>query len=76
MPSAGIPLRPSFVRSIHVLAERLFLNFFSYLAISQWKVAALRPKALAAICPWEGFTDVYSDLAYPGGVREDGFVPL
>jgi len=26
--------------------------------------------------PWEGFTDVYSDLTYPGGVREDGFVPL
>ncbi len=48
----------------------------SYLAISQWKVAALRPKPLAAICPWEGFTDAYRDLAYPGGVREDGFVPF
>jgi uncharacterized protein len=48
----------------------------SYLAISQWKVAALRPKGLAAICPWEGFTDVYRDVAYPGGVREDGFMPF
>jgi uncharacterized protein len=48
----------------------------SYLAISQWKVAALRPRFLSAICPWEGFTDVYRDLAYPGGVREDGFVPF
>jgi predicted acyl esterase len=48
----------------------------SYLAISQWKVAALRPKSLAAICPWEGFTDVYRDVAYPGGVREDGFTPF
>jgi predicted acyl esterase len=48
----------------------------SYLAISQWKAAALRPKSLAAICPWEGFTDVYRDVAYPGGVREDGFVPF
>ena len=46
----------------------------SYLAISQWAVAALRPKALAAICPWEGFTDVYREVAYPGGVREDGFI--
>jgi hypothetical protein len=52
------------------------LNGVSYLAITQWEVAALRPKALAAICPWEGFTDVYRDLAYPGGVREDGFMPF
>jgi predicted acyl esterase len=49
------------------------LNGVSYLAISQWNVAALRPKSLCAICPWEGFTDVYRDMAYPGGVREDGF---
>lgn len=48
----------------------------SYLAISQWKAAALRPKPLAAICPWEGFSDPYRDMAYPGGVREDGFVPF
>src|SRR3984957_8566778 len=52
------------------------LNGVSYLAISQWKVAALRPRALAAICPWEGWTDVYRDVAYPGGIREDGFVPF
>jgi predicted acyl esterase len=50
------------------------LNGVSYLAISQWRVAALRPQHLAAICPWEGWTDVYRDLAYPGGVREDGFL--
>ena len=42
------------------------LNGVSYLAISQWKVAALRPPALATICPWEGFSDVYHDVAYPG----------
>jgi predicted acyl esterase len=48
----------------------------SYLAISQWKAAALRPNSLAAICPWEGFTDCYHDVAYPAGVREDGFMPL
>ncbi|MDE3179958.1 MAG: CocE/NonD family hydrolase [Acidobacteriota bacterium] len=52
------------------------LNGVSYLAISQWKVAALNPPSLAAICPWEGFTDFYHDVAYPGGVREDGFVPF
>jgi predicted acyl esterase len=52
---------------------KIGLNGVSYLAISQWKVAALRPQGLAAICPWEGFSDAYRDMAYPGGVREDGF---
>jgi predicted acyl esterase len=48
----------------------------SYLAIAQWKAAALQPPALKAICPWEGFTDAYRDLFRPGGIREDGFVRL
>ncbi|MBN9388461.1 MAG: CocE/NonD family hydrolase [Chloroflexi bacterium] len=52
------------------------LNGVSYLAISQYKVAALNPPHLAAICPWEGFSDFYKDLGYPGGVREDGFAKL
>lgn len=45
----------------------------SYLALSQYKVAALHPPALAAICPWEGFTDAYRDFFTPGGVVENGF---
>ncbi len=52
------------------------LDGVSYLAISQYKVAALRPPHLAAICPWEGLTDLYRDFARPGGVREDGFSSL
>jgi putative CocE/NonD family hydrolase len=52
------------------------LDGVSYLAISQWKVAARRPRHLVAICPWEGWSDVYHDVAYPGGVREDGFLPF
>lgn len=48
----------------------------SYLAISQYAVAALQPPALRAICPWEGFTDAYRDLAFPGGIREFGFTRL
>jgi uncharacterized protein len=52
------------------------MNGVSYLAISQYKVAALRPPHLAAICPWEGFSDVYRDFARPGGIREDGFIRL
>ncbi|MDQ3864876.1 MAG: CocE/NonD family hydrolase, partial [Actinomycetota bacterium] len=51
------------------------MNGVSYLAISQYKAAALRPPHLAAICPWEGFSDVYRDFARPGGIREDGFMP-
>lgn len=48
----------------------------SYLAISQYKVAATRPPHLRAIVPWEGFTNAYRDLFYPGGVREIGFSRL
>jgi predicted acyl esterase len=55
---------------------RVELDGVSYLAISQYKVAALKPPSLAAICPWEGLTDLYRDFAYPGGVREDGFSVL
>jgi uncharacterized protein len=46
----------------------------SYLAMSQWRAAALRPPSLKALCPWEGFTDAYRDLFMPGGIREAGFV--
>lgn len=45
----------------------------SYLAISQYKAAALRPPHLVAMCPWEGLTDMYRDLASPGGIAENGF---
>jgi uncharacterized protein len=48
----------------------------SYLAISQWKSAALRPPHLAAIVPWEGFTDAYRDFARVGGIRETGFLTM
>jgi predicted acyl esterase len=48
----------------------------SYLAISQWKAAALRPPHLAAIVPWEGFTDAYRDFARTGGIRETGFLKM
>lgn len=48
----------------------------SYLAISQWKAAALRPAGLKAICPWEGFTDAYRDMLLPGGIAETGFTRM
>lgn len=52
---------------------RVGLDGVSYLCMSQYKVAALNPPHLAAICPWEGFSDLYRDFARPGGAREDGF---
>jgi uncharacterized protein len=52
---------------------RVGLDGVSYLCMSQYKVAALGPPHLAAICPWEGFSDLYRDFVRPGGSREDGF---
>jgi len=55
---------------------RVVMLGVSYLAISQYGTASLRPPALRAICPWEGFTDIYRDFAFPGGIREDGFMRI
>lgn len=52
------------------------LDGVSYLALSQYAVAARAPEQLAAICPWEGFSDLYRDFAWPGGIRENGFAVL
>ncbi len=52
---------------------RVALDGVGYIAIAQYKVAVLKPKHLAAIVPWEGFSDMYRDFARPGGIREDGF---
>jgi predicted acyl esterase len=48
----------------------------SYLAINQYKVAAMNPPHLKAIIPWEGVSDLYKDWFYPGGVQEVGFTPF
>lgn len=47
----------------------------SYLACIQYLVAPLKPPALAAINPWEGFSDWYREFAYHGGIPETGFMP-
>jgi len=47
---------------------RVGLLGISYYAMNQWQVAALRPKHLAAICPWEGAVDFYRDFNYHGGI--------
>jgi predicted acyl esterase len=45
----------------------------SYLAISQWFTAAQQPPHLAAINPEEGFSDIYRDLVFRGGMPDFGF---
>jgi predicted acyl esterase len=48
----------------------------SYLAMTQWHVAALKPRGLAAIAPWEGATDFYREFAFHGGIPETTFGKL
>jgi predicted acyl esterase len=47
----------------------------SYLAIVQWGIASLDPPHLAAINPWEGWSDIYRERAYHGGIPETKMVP-
>jgi putative CocE/NonD family hydrolase len=51
------------------------LSGVSYLAMSQWRAAALRPPHLKAIIPWEGASDLYREFAFQGGIPETGFIP-
>jgi len=50
------------------------LSGVSYLTAIQWQVAPLRPAHLAAINPWEGFSDWYREFAYHGGIPETSFL--
>jgi predicted acyl esterase len=81
---AGV-LRPQDAEDYYDLVEwaasqpwctgRVGLMGVSYLAMSQWHVAALRPPHLCAIVPWEGVSDLYRELAFHGGIPETRFVP-
>jgi predicted acyl esterase len=46
----------------------------SYYAGSQWRVAARRPRGLAAMVPWEGMSDYYRDRCRHGGILADKFI--
>lgn len=48
----------------------------SYLAISQWQIAAAQPPHLAAINPWEGLSDMYREFCFHGGIPETAFSPI
>lgn len=47
----------------------------SWLTASQWFVASERPKYLAAIAPWEGFSDLYRDTNR-GGIPMPEFAEM
>ena len=51
------------------------LSGVSYLTSSQWRVAALNPPHLAAINPYEGWTDTYREVVRHGGIPETYFWP-
>ncbi|KAK5108764.1 hypothetical protein LTR62_007824 [Meristemomyces frigidus] len=46
----------------------------SYYAMGQWRVAALQPKGLAAIVPWEGSSDNYIEAFRHGGIASNKFI--
>jgi predicted acyl esterase len=47
---------------------RVGLAGVSYYAMNQYQVAALQPPHLFAICPWEGASDFYREVARHGGI--------
>jgi hypothetical protein len=72
------PFSPRETRDYHEAIEwaaaqtwsngRVGLNGVSYYAMNQWQVAATRPPHLAAICPFEGASDLYRDATHHGGI--------
>ena len=52
---------------------KLALAGNSWLCVSQWFIAAERPPHLAAIAPWEGFTDHFRDTGNRGGIPAPAF---
>lgn len=52
---------------------KLALSGNSWLAVSQWYIAAERPPHLAAIAPWEGLADPFRDMVNRGGIPNFAF---
>lgn len=48
--------------------RKVGLNGISYYGAGQWIVAGMQPPHLAAICPWEGFSDGYRESTFHGGI--------
>jgi predicted acyl esterase len=54
---------------------RVGLSGVSYLTVMQWRVAELNPPHLAAINPWEGWSDTYREVVRHGGIPDTSFWP-
>ncbi len=54
---------------------RVGLSGVSYLTVMQWRVAELNPPHLAAINPWEGWSDTYREVVRHGGIPDTYFWP-
>ncbi|HTV78345.1 MAG TPA: CocE/NonD family hydrolase [Steroidobacteraceae bacterium] len=54
---------------------RVGLSGVSYLTSAQWRVAELNPPHLAAINPWEGWSDTYREVVRHGGIPDTHFWP-
>lgn len=73
------PLSPQEVSDLYACIEwagtqpwcngRVGLSGISYYSMNQWQVAAQRPPHLAAMCAWEGASDLYREMYYHGGIR-------
>lgn len=48
--------------------SKVCLVGISYYAVSQYRVAGLKPPHLRCILPWEGAVDPYRDVVYQGGI--------
>ncbi len=48
----------------------------SWLSVCQWFAAAEQPPHLTAIAPWEGFSDMYRDVTYNGGIEDISFISM
>lgn len=55
---------------------KLALTGTSYLAMTQWGIAAERPPHLACINPTEGLQDAYRDWSNRGGIPDPSFMEL
>jgi predicted acyl esterase len=53
--------------------SRVGMSGNSWLAIAQWFIASQQPPHLAAIAPWEGWTDLYRTDVVRGGIPDSGF---
>lgn len=56
--------------------EKVGMSGNSWLTVSQWFIAAEQPPHLAAIAPWEGFSDHYRETSHNGGILTPEFPEL